>query len=251
MSATPAGTAMKDHDAHPVSPTGTETYKFNDLLDERNRFSSGITIIARITTAIKSSSRENPASLFSFFDDPASGFYVIDSRMIKGGVKEEAPGKGNPTDGLYVFSMKELNMQGSTRVAQLVVLLVKIRVRNTRSLQFCLDRRLHIAVREDAVHHRLPDLLRLHKGTVILVVTTKGNMGSGVMVDKQPCGNITRIVDAATGDEKINVNLFTTSCCGTLISELDTPRYCLPTRFKPKLVFKENLSLASGDPLPF
>ena len=39
-------------------------------------------------------------------------------------------------------------------------------------------------------------------------VTTKGNMGSGVMVDKQPCGNITRIVDAATGDEKINVNLF-------------------------------------------
>ena len=47
------------------------------------------------------------------FDDPASGFYVIDSRMIKGGVKEEAPGKGNPTDGLYVFSMKELNMQGS------------------------------------------------------------------------------------------------------------------------------------------
>lgn len=47
------------------------------------------------------------------FDDPASGFYVIDSRMIKGGVKEEAPGMGNPTDGLYVFSMKELNMQGS------------------------------------------------------------------------------------------------------------------------------------------
>lgn len=47
------------------------------------------------------------------FADPASGFYVIDSRMIKGGVKEEAPGMGNPTDGLYVFSMKELNMQGS------------------------------------------------------------------------------------------------------------------------------------------
>lgn len=38
MSSTPAGTAMKDHDAHPVSPTGTETYKFNDsaLADARS-----------------------------------------------------------------------------------------------------------------------------------------------------------------------------------------------------------------------
>lgn len=55
------------------------------------------------------------------FADPASGFYVIDSRMIKGGVKEEAPGAGSPTDGLYVFSMKELNMQGSKFDAKIVM----------------------------------------------------------------------------------------------------------------------------------
>lgn len=51
------------------------------------------------------------------FADPASGFYVIDSRMIKGGVDEEdtleVDGTNAHADGLYVFSMKELNMQGS------------------------------------------------------------------------------------------------------------------------------------------
>lgn len=51
------------------------------------------------------------------FADPASGFYVIDSRLIKGGVAEEplleVDPAGNPAPGLYVFSMKEINMQGS------------------------------------------------------------------------------------------------------------------------------------------
>ena len=41
-----------------------------------------------------------------------------------------------------------------------------------------------------------------------VTVTTKGSMDSGYIVDKQPCGNITRIVDEATGDQKINVNIF-------------------------------------------
>lgn len=55
------------------------------------------------------------------FDKPADGFYVIDSRLIKGGVAEEAPGMGNPTDGLYVFSMKDVSMQGSKFDAKIVV----------------------------------------------------------------------------------------------------------------------------------
>lgn len=59
------------------------------------------------------------------FTDPASGFYVIDSRMIAGGVAEETAlevdPSGNPMKGLYVFSMKELNLQGSKFDAKIVV----------------------------------------------------------------------------------------------------------------------------------
>lgn len=51
------------------------------------------------------------------FADPASGFYVIDSRLIKGGVAREnaleVDPSGNPAPGLYVFSMRDLTMQGS------------------------------------------------------------------------------------------------------------------------------------------
>lgn len=53
------------------------------------------------------------------FTDPASGFYVIDSRLIKGGVAEETALEVAP--GLYVFSMKELNMQGSKFDAKIEV----------------------------------------------------------------------------------------------------------------------------------
>lgn len=59
------------------------------------------------------------------FDDPASGFYVIDSRMIKGKVEErydlEVDPSGAAAPGLYVFGMKELNMQGSKFDAKIVV----------------------------------------------------------------------------------------------------------------------------------
>lgn len=254
------------------------------------------------------------------FDDPASGFYVIDSRMIKGGVKEEAPGKGNPTDGLYVFSMKELNMQGSKFDAKIEIdgrgymsatpagtamkdhdahpvsltgtetykfndaALADARSIDKNNGTFVESEKIRQAVMDsvfadgdmktavkaklkasgvaDADLDKKYDELRdpsnpnmvcyknaatffekvsrtlqvtlsessetdengIKKVTMEVTqtykfiykplsgsnveVTTKGNMGSGVMVDKQPCGNITRIVDAATGDEKINVNLF-------------------------------------------
>lgn len=59
------------------------------------------------------------------FADPASGFYVIDSRLIKGGVAEETAlevdPSGNPATGLYVFSMKDVTMQGSKFDAKIVV----------------------------------------------------------------------------------------------------------------------------------
>ncbi|MDE7232542.1 MAG: hypothetical protein K2N37_05665, partial [Lachnospiraceae bacterium] len=59
------------------------------------------------------------------FADPASGFYVIDSRLIKGGMAEETSlevdPSGNPAPGLYVFSMKDVTMQGSRFDAKIVV----------------------------------------------------------------------------------------------------------------------------------
>lgn len=67
----------------------------------------------------------NITELKTQFADPASGFYVIDSRLIKGGVAEETAlevdPSGNPAKGLYVFSMKELNLQGSKFDAKIVV----------------------------------------------------------------------------------------------------------------------------------
>lgn len=64
------------------------------------------------------------------FKDPASGFYVIDSRLIKGGVGvngEDTSGTLVPVDdpaavqGLYVFSMKDVSFQGSKFDAKIVV----------------------------------------------------------------------------------------------------------------------------------
>lgn len=236
------------------------------------------------------------------FDKPANGFYVIDSRMIKGGVAEETTlevdGSGNPAPGLYVFSMKELNMQGSKFDAKIVVdargymtgttthdnefnaaALADARsidkkngtfVESEKYRQAALksvfkDANMESAIKaallasgvaagnidneylntQDAVHfknlstffHKVSRTITIDLTTsaevdkdgnpmVDMVVTqvydftykdasgadvevhTSGDMGSGVMVSALPCGKITRMVDAATGDEEINVNLF-------------------------------------------
>lgn len=59
------------------------------------------------------------------FADPSSGFYVIDSRLIKGSVAEEpsleVDAAGNPAPGLYVFSMRQVSMQGSEFDAKIEV----------------------------------------------------------------------------------------------------------------------------------
>lgn len=55
------------------------------------------------------------------FNNPTDGFYVIDDNMIKGAVAEEDgmealevdPVTGNPSEGIYYFSLRKVAMQGS------------------------------------------------------------------------------------------------------------------------------------------
>lgn len=51
------------------------------------------------------------------FERPEDGFYVIDDNLIKGAVAEEinmeVDGSGNPTPGIYYFSLRDVSMQGS------------------------------------------------------------------------------------------------------------------------------------------
>lgn len=252
------------------------------------------------------------------FKDPASGFYVIDSRMIKGEVKEEPELEkdpaGNPAPGLYVFSMEELNMQGSKFDAKIVVdgrrymnplnpdptkpandpanrAFNSAAMADARSIDkengtFVETQKIRQAVMESvfadgnmkkAIEDKLkasgvadadlstkynelrdptnPNMVCYKNAATFFDkvsrtievtleesgekdengikkvamkvdqtydfylnydpatstgghVKTSGNMGAGVMVKDMPCGNITRIVDAATGEERINVNLF-------------------------------------------
>lgn len=51
------------------------------------------------------------------FNTPADGFYVIDDNVIKGTVAEErgmeVDDSGNPSEGIYYFSLRKVSMQGS------------------------------------------------------------------------------------------------------------------------------------------
>lgn len=51
------------------------------------------------------------------FDKPTDGFYVVDSRLVKGAIREETAlevdSAGDPDDGIYCFSMGSVKMQGS------------------------------------------------------------------------------------------------------------------------------------------
>lgn len=246
------------------------------------------------------------------FADPASGFYVIDSRLIKGGVEErddlEKDGSGNLIPGFYVFSMKEVSFQGSQFDAKIVVDGREYRTDTSSASPNTHDNKFNDAALADArsidkkngtfveaEKYRQAILKSVFKDSsmesaikaglkasgipdaslddayaklqdkdkpeyvcyknlktlfdkvnrtitidltnsaevdedgnplVDMVVTevyhftykdvsgadvtvdTSGDMGSGVMVSAMPCGKMKRMVDAATGDEKINVNLF-------------------------------------------
>lgn len=259
------------------------------------------------------------------FKDPASGFYVIDSRLIKGGVTEEdtleKDPSGNPVPGLYVFSMRDLTMQGSKFDAKIVIdgrrymnplnpdpskpaddpanrafnsgamadarsidkkngtFVETEKIRQAVMDSVFADGDMKTAIRDglkasgvadadlDAKYSDLRNpsssnmvcyknaaaffdkitrtiTVTLSDSTekdengikkVAMVVDqtyvfdyhydpaastgghveTTGSMGAGIMVKDMPCGNITRMVDAATGDEKINVNLFYYPLYGT------------------------------------
>ena len=51
------------------------------------------------------------------FNAPAEGFYVIDEDLIEGAAAEETgmevDGAGNPSQGIYYFSLRKVSMQGS------------------------------------------------------------------------------------------------------------------------------------------
>lgn len=51
------------------------------------------------------------------FNHPQDGFYVLDERMVQGGIKEETSretdSSGAPIEGLYYFSLSEVTMQGT------------------------------------------------------------------------------------------------------------------------------------------
>ena len=236
------------------------------------------------------------------FADPASGFYVIDSRLIKGGMAEETSlevdPSGNPAKGLYVFSMRDVTMQGSQFDAKIVVdgrgymtgtlthdnefndaALADARSIDKENGTFVESERIRQAVltsvfkdsdMKDAVVDKLRaaglsdleiddkidavcfknaaaffdqisrtitidlsvsaevdkdgrpkvdmEITQVYDFTykdlsgTDVVVHTSGDMGSGIVVNGQPCGSIARMVetDPATGAdvEKINVNLF-------------------------------------------
>lgn len=248
------------------------------------------------------------------FADPASGFYVIDSRLIKGKVEERSDLEAGPAGGLYVFSMEQIAMQGSEYDAKIEVdgrrymnplnpdpskpaddpanrALNSADLADARSIDkkngtFVETEKYRQAVlksvfkdsdMETAIKSRLTaagvasadldtryaDLQDENKAAYVCFknaatffdqisrtitielststsvdkdgrpmvdmkvtqvydficknaniggtdgeVHTSGDMGSLVWMANMDCGKITRMVDAATGDEKINVNLF-------------------------------------------
>lgn len=59
----------------------------------------------------------NIEELQAQFNNPTEGFYVTDSRLVKGAIKEErgleVDPSGNPDKGIYCFSMAGVKLQGS------------------------------------------------------------------------------------------------------------------------------------------
>lgn len=190
MSSVPAGTAMKDHDAHLLSPTGTATYKFNDtaLADARS--------IDKKNGTFAETEKIRQAVLSSVFErsDMES---AIEATLLASGVP--------PTN----LANKYLDTQDATHFKNLSPLFDKV------SREITID--LTNSAEKDKDGHDLVDMKITQKytfehkydssaGTGAQVVTY-GGMGSMIQIKDMPCGKITRMVDE-TGKESINVNLF-------------------------------------------
>lgn len=200
MSSVPAGTAMKDHDAHLVSPTGSETYKFNDaaLADARSIDKKNGTFVEsdKIRQAVMESVFAHGGMSTAIKANlKASG--VADAELDTKYGELRDPSKPNMvcyrnaatffdkvsrTITVTLSDSSETDEDGIKKVAMTV----------DQTYTFDYDSHYDPATGTWTGGH----------------VETQGDMGSGIMVKDMPCGNIPRIVDAVTGDQEINVNLF-------------------------------------------
>lgn len=190
MSSVPAGTAMKDHDDHLVSPTGTETYKFNDaaLADARSIDKNNGTFVE--------AEKYRRAALEGAFKD--SGLETA----VKASLKASGVADSD-------LDQKYRDLYDET-------LPTAVHYKNLTSFFDQVSRTITIdlatSAEVDADGHPMVDMkiTQFYNFTYngMSVPPSSGDIGSGILVDAMPCGKITRMVDAATGDEKINVNLF-------------------------------------------
>ena len=191
MTSVPAGSAMKDHDAHLVSPTGSETYKFNDaaMADARSIDKNNGTFVE--TDKIRK------AVLKSVFKDTD----MRDAVELK--LKAKGVADANIDDAIDAICFKSL-------VTSYPVPTIFDQVSRTITI----DLTVSAEVDEDGNPKvdmevtQIYDFICKDAAGANVEVHTAGDMGSGIMVNSQSCGSIARMVDAETGDEEINVNLF-------------------------------------------
>ena len=200
MSSVPTGSAMKDHDAHLVSPTGSETYKFNDaaLADARSIDKENGTFVEM--------EKIRQAVLTSVFKDSSMEAAIKDKLRASGvadGDLDTAYGDlQDPSKSDYIC------YKNLTTFFDKVSRTIKIDLSVSAEVDEDGRPKVDMEVTEEYVFELNYDPVSHTGGHV----ETSGDMGSGVMVKDMGCGNITRMVevDPATGAdvEKINVNLF-------------------------------------------
>lgn len=195
MTSVPAGTAMKDHDAHLVSPTGSETYKFNDaaLADARSIDKNNGTFVEE--------EKIRRAVLKSVFED-------TDMRnAVEAKLKARGVADADLDDAIDAICFKSL-------ITNYPVPTIFDKVSRTITIDLSVsgetdgDGRPKVDMKVTETY----DFTCKDATGMDVVKQTSGYMGSNIWVENMPCGSITRMVepDPVTGAdvEKINVNLF-------------------------------------------
>ena len=194
MSSVPTGSAMKDHDAHLVSPTGSETYKFNDaaLADARSIDKNNGTFVE--------AEKIRQAVLTSVFKDSGMETAIKDKLRASGiadGDLDTAYGDlQDPSKPDYICYKNLTTFFDNVKRTITIDLSVSAEVDE--------DGRPKVDMK---VTETYEFTCKDATGTDV-VMQTSGYMGSNIWVENMGCGSIARMVDAATGDEEINVNLF-------------------------------------------
>lgn len=189
MSSTPAGEAMKDHDAHLVSPTGTETYKFNDaaLADARSIDKNNGTFVE--------SEKYRQAVLRGVFNHSATKT-AIEDKLLASGVPA-----GNIANE-YLNTQDAVHFKNITTFFDKVSRDITIELKNSAETDKDGKPMVEMVVTE--VYH----FIYKDVNGADVPADISGDMGSGVMVNALPCGKIKRMTDQTTGRDQINVNLF-------------------------------------------